>query len=67
VLKSPKVPAMLIETGYVNNRQDEPRLQSPAWQDKLAGAIVSAIEAYFAERDKGISTLLGLSVPEPVQ
>ena len=67
VLKSPKVPAMLIETGYVNNRQDEPRLQSPGWQDKLAAAIVASIDAYFSERDKGLTTLLGLSVPDPVQ
>ena len=67
VLKSPKVPAMLIETGYVNNRQDAPRLQSPGWQDKLAGAIVSAIDSYFAERDKGLTTLLGLGLPEPAQ
>ena len=67
VLKSPKVPAMLVETGYVNNRQDSSRLQSAGWQDKLAAAIVSAIDAYFAERDKGLTTLLGLSAPDPVQ
>lgn len=67
VLKSPKVPAMLIETGYVNNRQDAPRLQSPQWQDKLAGAIVDSIQSYFTERDKGLTTLLGLDVPQPVQ
>lgn len=67
VLKSPKVPAMLIETGYVNNKLDESRLVSPEWQDKLAAAIVSAIDAYFGERDKGISTLFGLGGPDPVQ
>lgn len=67
VLKSPKVPAMLVETGYVNNRQDSARLQSSEWQDKLAAAIVASIESFFAERDKGLTTLLGLGVPQPVQ
>ena len=67
VLKSPKVPAMLIETGYLNNRQDEPKLQSAEWQDRLAAAIVASIQAYFAERDKGLATMLGLSLPQPVQ
>lgn len=67
VLKSPKVPAMLIETGYLNNHQDLPHLISPEWQDKLADAIVASIEAYFTERGKGLPTLLGLGVPQPVQ
>jgi len=67
VLKSPKVPAMLIESGYVNNRHDASRLQSADWQAKLATAIVAAIQAYFSERDKGLTTLLGLSLPEQVQ
>ena len=67
VLKSPAVPAMLIETGYMNNRQDTTHLQSPEWRAKLAGAIVASIESYFGERDKGITTLLGLELPGPVQ
>ena len=67
VLKSPKVPAMLIESGYMNNRLDATHLQSADWQGKFAGAVVAAIDAYFAERDKGLTTLLGLGIPEPVQ
>jgi N-acetylmuramoyl-L-alanine amidase len=67
VLKSPQVPAMLIETGYVNNHADEPRLTSAEWQDRMADAIVDAINAYFAERNKGLATLLGVGLPLPAQ
>ena len=67
VLKSPEVPAMLAETGYVNNRQDALRLQSAEGQRKLAEAIANAVRAYFTERDKGLATMLGLSLPAPVQ
>ncbi len=67
VLKSPEVPAMLVETGYMNNKGDSIRLQTSAGQAKIAAGIAAAIEAYFAERDKGIATVMGLSLPAPVQ
>jgi len=67
VLKSPEVPAMLVETGYVNNKSDTLRLQSASGQSKIAQGIAASIDGYFAERDKGIATVLGLSIPAPVQ
>ena len=67
VLKSPEVPAMLVETGYMNNKGDSIRLQTSAGQAKIAAGIAAAIEAYFVERDKGIATVMGLSLPAPVQ
>jgi N-acetylmuramoyl-L-alanine amidase len=67
VLKSPEVPAMLVETGYMNNKSDSLRLQTSAGQDKLAAGIAKAIDAYFSEREKGIATVLGLSIPAPLQ
>ena len=67
VLKSPEVPAMLVETGYMNHKGDSIRLQTSAGQAKIAAGIAAAIEAYFVERDKGIATVMGLSLPAPVQ
>ena len=67
VLKSPEVPAMLVETGYMNNKGDSIRLQTSAGQAKIAAGIAAAIDAYFTERDKGIATVFGLSIPAPVQ
>ena len=67
VLKSPEVPAMLVETGYMNNREDSGHLQSDQWRAKLTDAVAASIDSFFAERGKGLTTLLGLDVPQPVQ
>jgi N-acetylmuramoyl-L-alanine amidase len=47
VLKSPDVPSMLIETGYISNPDDEKNLKSPAHIDKLTNQIASGIRHYF--------------------
>jgi N-acetylmuramoyl-L-alanine amidase len=48
VLKAPDVPSVLIELGYLSSREDESQLTSPAWQQKVAGAMGRAVQAYFA-------------------
>jgi N-acetylmuramoyl-L-alanine amidase len=48
VLKAPDVPSVLIETGYLSNRQDEQLLRKPEYRAKLAGALARAIERFFA-------------------
>jgi N-acetylmuramoyl-L-alanine amidase len=48
VLKAPDVPSVLIETGYLSNRQDEQLLRKPEYRTKLANALARAIERYFA-------------------
>jgi len=47
VLKSPDVPSMLIETGYISNPDDEKNLKSPTHIDKLTNQIASGIRHYF--------------------
>jgi len=46
VLKSPDVPSMLIETGFVSNPEEERHLASPAYQEKVARSIFNGIRAY---------------------
>lgn len=48
VLKSPDVPSVLIEMGYLSSVEDERRLRDPKHRTKLMGAIVRAIDAYFS-------------------
>ena len=57
VLKSPDMPSMLIETGFVSNPGEERLLTSPAYQEKLARSIFNGIRAYFhaAHPVQGIS------------
>lgn len=48
VLKSPDVPSVLFESGYISNADDAARLTDPAARERFAGAFARAIEAYFA-------------------
>jgi len=49
VLKAPDIPAILIETAFIGNPQQEKRLNHNAQQDKMADAIISGIRKYFAK------------------
>jgi N-acetylmuramoyl-L-alanine amidase len=49
VLKSPDIPSLLIETGFISNPQEERNLRSPAYQQKLAQKIAAGIIDYFKE------------------
>jgi len=47
VLKSPDVPSVLVELGFLSNPEDERLLQDPEHQAALAQAIADAINRYF--------------------
>lgn len=49
VLKTAKVPSVLIELAYVSNQHDARLLKSQVWREKVAGSIREAIENYFAK------------------
>jgi N-acetylmuramoyl-L-alanine amidase len=53
VLKAPDVPSVLIELGYVSNRQDLQHLMSEAWRGHASEAITHAVDAYFTTRLAG--------------
>lgn len=48
VLKSPDVPSVLFETGYINNSGDVARLTSPSGKQAFAATLTQAIKVYFA-------------------
>ncbi len=47
VLKSPDVPSILIESGYISNPDDERKLQDAAFKSRLVSSIVEGIKEYF--------------------
>lgn len=49
VLKAPDIPSVLIELGYLSNRQDERLLRQPQYRAKLASAVTNATDRYFAQ------------------
>ena len=57
VLKSPDIPSILIETGFISNPIEERRLRARPYQRKLARAIAHGIRGYF-ENNAPEGTLL---------
>ena len=47
VLKSPSIPSVLIEIGYLSNKQEEKLLSTPSYRAKLANSITQAVHNYF--------------------
>ena len=48
VLTAPDIPSVLIELGFLTNKEDAKLLNSLAWRDKVARRIVEATQRYFA-------------------
>jgi N-acetylmuramoyl-L-alanine amidase len=53
VLRAADVPSVLVELGYVSNREDLKHLTSAAWRSRTADAIVGAVDNYFSTRLAG--------------
>lgn len=47
VLKSPDIPSILVETGFISNPKEEARLKTKTYQEKIANAIMAGIDAYY--------------------
>ena len=46
VLKSPDIPSLLVETGYISNPREARRLSQADHQHKIAGAIHAGVAGY---------------------
>ncbi len=53
VLTAPDVPSVLVELGYVSNREDIKQLTSNDWRSYVGDKIVQAIDAFFTTRLAG--------------
>lgn len=49
VLKSPDIPSLLIETGFISNSYEERRLSTPYYQNRIATALLGGIKNYFVK------------------
>ncbi len=57
VLKSPEMPSVLLESGYINHPSDLARLSSREGQLALAQAVGQAIRVFFARSSQTVATL----------
>jgi len=53
VLRAPDIPSVLVELGYVSNKQDLQSLLSNAWRDHTADNMAHAIDGYFSNHVAG--------------
>jgi N-acetylmuramoyl-L-alanine amidase len=47
VLKAPDIPSVLIEMGYLSNRNEADKLSTAAHQQKIASAIAKVVDRFF--------------------
>ena len=57
VLKSPDIPSVLVELGFMSSDRDLARLTDPAWRARMAEALLEGLAAWAAE-DKALADLL---------
>jgi N-acetylmuramoyl-L-alanine amidase len=50
VLKAPDVPSVLVELGYVSNKDDHEHMVSENWRARTVGSMAQAIDVFFAKR-----------------
>jgi N-acetylmuramoyl-L-alanine amidase len=50
VLKSPDIPSVLVETGFLSNSNEELKLRDAQYQQKVARAILKGVIAYFYQQ-----------------
>lgn len=50
VLKAPDIPSVLVELGFLSNREDEKSLKSSKWRRNVANALTRAVDGYFGDR-----------------
>lgn len=50
VLRNSDMPAMLVETGFISNAEEEKRLFDPNHQRKVAAAVLNGIQSYFTRQ-----------------
>ncbi len=50
VLRKSSMPSILVETGYMSGVEDNPRLGSPEYQNRMADAIAQGILRYLRQR-----------------
>lgn len=47
VLKSPEIPSVLFETGFLSNEQQAQKLIDPSYQKQISNALLKSLDNYF--------------------
>ena len=47
--QAPDIPSVLVEAAFISNPEEEAKLNSDAYQEQLADALMRGIEGYFSK------------------
>ena len=64
MLKSPDIPSVLVETGFLSNPEEARRLSNPRYQDQIAAAIARGVMNYITDHPPPGSLIAQLSAEE---
>ncbi|CAM4201093.1 N-acetylmuramoyl-L-alanine amidase [Pseudoalteromonas ostreae] len=67
VLKSPDIPSILVETGFISNPREERLLKSANHQERLAKAIFTSIKSYYLKNPPDDSLFASLKSQYPTK
>ncbi|MBB1335102.1 MULTISPECIES: N-acetylmuramoyl-L-alanine amidase [Pseudoalteromonas] len=67
VLKSPDIPSILVETGFISNPREEKLLKSANHQERLAKAIFTSIKSYYLKNPPDDSLFASLKSQYPTK
>jgi N-acetylmuramoyl-L-alanine amidase len=67
VLVGATMPAVLVETAFISNPEEEKKLASPVFQQNVADGVAKAISAYFARRKAASAPPAAATPPAPTR
>ena len=67
VLKSPDIPSLLIETGFISNPNEARKLASADYQQRMAKAIYNGLDQYYSEHPPEGTLLAKVMSNEPLR
>ncbi|MBQ4832716.1 N-acetylmuramoyl-L-alanine amidase [Pseudoalteromonas sp. MMG010] len=67
VLKSPDIPSILVETGFISNHREERLLKSASHQQRLAKAIFTSIKSYYLKNPPDDSLFAKMKAQNPTK
>ena len=67
VLKSPDIPSLLIETGFISNKGEARKLSSADYQQRMAKAIYNGLDQYYSEHPPEGTLLAKVMSYEPLR
>ncbi|WP_273226401.1 N-acetylmuramoyl-L-alanine amidase [Geosporobacter ferrireducens] len=63
----PEVETIIVEFGFMDNREDFKLLTNPVWQDKLTAAVAAGVNKYIYSDINGKTKIQGNSILHPNQ